>query len=211
MFLQDEDLLDQLDCGPTKCTYVACRVGPLKKRQSVVFRIYSRLWSSTISRLAHHQYEISSRLVSKITKLPHNVDPGYLGIKSFSVTSHVISVSGDYLEGKAIPLWILLLAILAGLIFLALVSLVLWHFGFFRRRRHQDQVAHGNGNGHAIVGNGSIPSTLNDDDLYVHEGTLQEKQPLASTATISNGLYARPRSRNSRTYPHAMQPGDEVL
>lgn len=32
---------------------------------------------------------------------------------------------------------ILLLAILAGLFFLALVSFILWHFGFFTRRRHQ--------------------------------------------------------------------------
>ena len=43
---------------------------------------FSRLWSSTISRLSHHQYEISSRLVSVVTKLPHNVDPSFLDIKS---------------------------------------------------------------------------------------------------------------------------------
>jgi hypothetical protein len=80
----DQNLLDQLDCGPTRCTYIACKVGPLRKKESVVFRIYSRLWSNTISRLAHHQYEISSRLVAKITKLPHSVDPDYLGIRTFS-------------------------------------------------------------------------------------------------------------------------------
>merc|ERR1719510_2667628 len=117
---------------------MACTVGPLRKKESVVFRIYSRLWSSTISRLSSHdQYEISSRLVSVVTKLPHNVDPSFLDIKSYTVTSKVISLGGDFLEGRSIPLWILLLAVLAGLIFLALVSLVLWHFGFFRRRRRQ--------------------------------------------------------------------------
>ena len=79
---RDQKLIDQLDCGPTKCTHMACTVGPLRKRESVVFRIYSRLWSSTISRLSHHQYEISSRLVSVVTKLPHNVDPSFLDIKS---------------------------------------------------------------------------------------------------------------------------------
>merc|ERR1719479_566786 len=134
---RDQELIDQLDCGPTKCTHMACTVGPLRKKESVVFRIYSRLWSSTISRLSHHQYEISSRLVSIVTKLPHNVDPSFLDIKTFTVTSKVISLGGDFLEGRTIPLWILLLAVLAGLIFLALVSLILWHFGFFRRRRRQ--------------------------------------------------------------------------
>ena len=32
------------------------------------------------------------------------------------------------------PIWILLLAILAGLLFLAILSFCLWHFGFFTRR-----------------------------------------------------------------------------
>ena len=81
---RDQDLLDQLNCGPTKCTHMACTVGPLAKKESVVFRIYSRLWSNTISRLSHHQYEISSRLVSIVTKLPHNVDPSFLDIKTFT-------------------------------------------------------------------------------------------------------------------------------
>ena len=72
--------------GPTKCTHMACTVGPLAKKESVVFRIYSRLWSNTISRLSHHQYEISSRLVSIVTKLPHNVDPSFLDIKTFTGT-----------------------------------------------------------------------------------------------------------------------------
>ena len=81
---RDKELLDQLDCGPTKCTHMVCTVGPLRKKESVVFRLYSRLWSSTVSQLAHHQYEISSRLVSVVTKLPHNVDPSFLDIKSYT-------------------------------------------------------------------------------------------------------------------------------
>ena len=81
---RDQELLDHLDCGPTKCTHMICTIGPLKKKESVVFRIYSRLWSSTISRLSHHQYEISSRLVSIVTKLPHKVDPSFLDIKTYT-------------------------------------------------------------------------------------------------------------------------------
>ena len=59
----------------------------------------------------------------------------------FSVTSKVISIGGDFLEGRAIPLWILLLAVLAGLVFLALVSLILWHCGFFRRYEYHFKVS----------------------------------------------------------------------
>ena len=81
---RDQELIDQLDCGPTKCTHMVCTVGPLRKKESVVFRLYSRLWSNTVSRLSHSQYEISSRLVSVVTKLPHNVDPSFLEIKSYT-------------------------------------------------------------------------------------------------------------------------------
>ena len=88
---RDQDLLDQLDCGPTKCTHMACTVGPLKKKESAVFRIYSRLWSGTISKLSHSHYEISSRLVAIVTKLPHNVDPSFLDIKSYTGKSLVCS------------------------------------------------------------------------------------------------------------------------
>jgi len=77
----------QMDCGPTQCTYITCRVGPLKKKEDVVFRVRSRLWSSTLAKLTHQQYEISSRMVAQVTQLPHNVDPTYLGLRTYTVTT----------------------------------------------------------------------------------------------------------------------------
>jgi len=143
-----------LDCGPTQCTYIACTVGPLKKKEYAVFRVRSRLWTTTVAKLAHHEYEISSRMVARISELPHKVDPSYLGLKTFTVTSRVIalSVSGDLggIGGLGIPLWILLLAILAGLLFLALLSFILYRCGFFRRRRIQADTLHTSPNGHYV-------------------------------------------------------------
>ena len=87
----------------------------------------------------------------------------------FSVTSKVISIGGDFLEGRAIPLWILLLAVLAGLVFLALVSLILWHCGFFRRNRHDQQQMH----------NGSV---IQANQVYLNEAAnVHEKEPLAAS------------------------------
>ena len=51
----------EMDCGPTRCTYISCKLGPLKKKEYVVFRVRSRLWTTTVAKLAHHEYEISSR------------------------------------------------------------------------------------------------------------------------------------------------------
>ena len=41
-----------LDCGPTQCTYISCAVGPLKKREHVVFRVRSRLWTTTVAKVS---------------------------------------------------------------------------------------------------------------------------------------------------------------
>ena len=41
-----------LDCGPTQCTYIACTVGPLKKKEYVVFRVRSRLWTTTVAKVS---------------------------------------------------------------------------------------------------------------------------------------------------------------
>ena len=93
----------------------------------------------------------------------------YIFFFVFSVTSKVVSIGGDFLEGRAIPLWILLLAVLAGLVFLALVSIILWHCGFFRRNRHDQQQMH----------NGSV---IQANQVYLNEAAnVHEKEPLAAS------------------------------
>ena len=47
-----------LDCGPTQCTYIACTVGPLKKKEYVVFRVRSRLWTTTVAKVSIFLYII---------------------------------------------------------------------------------------------------------------------------------------------------------
>lgn len=227
----------QLDCGPTQCTYISCTVGPLRKREYVVFRVRSRLWTSTVAKLPHREFEVSSRMVARISELPHQVDPSYLGIRTFTVTSRVV-VLQDFSEySGGVPIWILLLAILAGLVFLACLSFVLWHFGFFRRTRFFPGSQH-----HGYPGG--------DRNGFAQAGVLiqeHEKQPLtsstascssaarASVATVSrvssgnrvsylngvagpaSGSFAvngngvgGPRGRSPDIYRH-LQPGDAVL
>ena len=41
-------------------------------------------------------------------------------------------------EAGSIPLWILILAIIAGLLFLGLLTAILHRLGFFKRRRPED-------------------------------------------------------------------------
>ncbi|XP_071748124.1 integrin alpha-PS2 isoform X2 [Lepeophtheirus salmonis] len=137
------DIDSHLNCGQTKCTLIYCSIGPLHKREFALFRLRSRLWSKTISELAksngQKDFEISSKLISRVTDLPYGMDPVYLGFESLRITTHVQTLVGNQ-ESVKIPAWILVLSIFAGLIFLAFLSLLLNKFGFFRRKRPYNNI-----------------------------------------------------------------------
>ena len=51
-------------------------------------------------------------------------------------------------QSKAVPLWVILVSIFAGLLILILIILLLWKMGFFERKRHdsrRSETYHGNG------------------------------------------------------------------
>lgn len=41
----------------------------------------------------------------------------------------------DQQEAEPVPIWIIVVAVVAGLVLLILLTYVLWKFGFFKRRR----------------------------------------------------------------------------
>ena len=145
----EADFLAELNCGETQCTFISCKIGPLAKRSYTLLRLRSRLWVRTLDTIKRNDVEISSKLVSRVTKLPYGVNPEYLGFKTHHVTTQVLSLEQG--EPASIPLWILILAILAGLLFLSLLTCILHKLGFFQRNR---------------------PEEYHD---YDHQVTLQEK------------------------------------
>jgi len=145
----ETEFLAELNCGLTQCTFISCAIGPLAKKEFTLFKVKSRLWVRTLNEIQRNDIEISSKLVSRVTKLPYGVNPSYLGYQTHVVTTQVLAhdlpVSGN------IPLWILILAILAGFLFLSLLTYILYKLGFFQRKRPED---------------------------YDYQGTIQEKKPL---------------------------------
>ncbi|GFR05239.1 integrin alpha-PS2, partial [Trichonephila clavata] len=83
--------------------------------------------------------QISSKLVSRVTSLPHDVDPSFLGYKALFVTTKV-NPESTAPQLHMVPWWILILSVSVGLLILGLLALVLWQLGFFRRRRVEDQM-----------------------------------------------------------------------
>merc|ERR1719233_1804169 len=145
----ETEFLSELNCGLTQCSFISCKIGPLAKKEFTLFKVKSRLWVRTLNEIQRKDIEISSKLVSRVTKLPYGVNPSYLGYQTHVVTTQVLA--HDLPVSGSIPLWILILAILAGFLFLSLLTYILYKLGFFQRKRPED---------------------------YDYQGTIQEKKPL---------------------------------
>ena len=85
----DTDFLAELNCGLTQCTFISCAIGPLAKKEFTLFKVKSRLWVRTLNEIQRNDIEISSKLVSRVTKLPYGVNPSYLGYQTHVVTTQV--------------------------------------------------------------------------------------------------------------------------
>ncbi|KAG0700605.1 Integrin alpha-PS2 [Chionoecetes opilio] len=77
---------------------------------------------------------ITSRMVAKVTSLPYSVTPDSIPVRSVDVST-LFSPAKSLDEARAVPWWVILLAVLAGILILCLIILLLWKCGYFKRNR----------------------------------------------------------------------------
>jgi len=136
-------------CGPRTCTVIKCTIGPMEKDESVLFKVRSRLFTQTQVENYAEKVKISSKLVTRVTKLPFLVDERHLAFQTHVVTTTVIpSEPGE----AGIPWWVWILAALGGILVLAAITYCLYKCGFFKRRRPEggpeSEPLNGNMNGY---------------------------------------------------------------
>ncbi|CAG0916768.1 unnamed protein product [Notodromas monacha] len=132
------------DCGPTtsNCTIINCTIGPLGQADKFIVTLRARLWIHTLADLGYGDASISSKMVARVTSLPHGVDPSYMRFQATAVKS-IINPGDEIFEAKPVPWWVYLLAALGGLLLLLLLIYGLYKCGFFKRKRPK----HANGSG----------------------------------------------------------------
>ncbi|CAL4083658.1 unnamed protein product [Meganyctiphanes norvegica] len=137
---EDWELMSR-NCGPTECTRIRCVTGPMAEKDDLYIYIRSRLVIKTIeedsmvrSLYPYEDVTLSSRMVARVTKLPHGVSTEALEIRHLDVTTPV-SPAKSLDEAPPIPWWVIVLATMAGVLILLLIILILWKVGFFRRNR----------------------------------------------------------------------------
>uniref|UniRef100_A0A8C5G890 Integrin alpha-2 domain-containing protein n=1 Tax=Gouania willdenowi TaxID=441366 RepID=A0A8C5G890_GOUWI len=122
-----------LNCTNISCLRIVCVVGRLDRRQSAVVKIRSRLWAHTFLQRRNDPYVVNSTVAFTVTSLPYR-------IQSTTLPEHRTSMGTLVLWGTpdvsfAVPLWVIILAILLGLLVLAMLTLAMWKCGFFDRAR----------------------------------------------------------------------------
>ena len=134
-----------LDCSgdKIKCHIFDCRLNGLRANESVVIRLRSRLWNSTLL----HEFGSKAELVVIQTRarlgLPEALDIHQSVVDNDVTVASLVGIPRQT-EGtagiEAVPLWIILLSVAIGLVVVICIAATLWKLGFFRRNRHPDDV-----------------------------------------------------------------------
>ncbi|XP_051797424.1 integrin alpha-3-like isoform X1 [Acanthochromis polyacanthus] len=122
--------LYNLDCvhGAT-CVRFVCPL--INMNNSATLMVQARLWNSTMiedySDARSVLVRFGATLKLRTNKPTINMEP-----HSSEIQVHIYPESGLQVDPSA-PLWIIVVSVLAGVLLLALICLVLWKCGFFRR------------------------------------------------------------------------------
>ncbi|KAM6977225.1 integrin alpha-5 [Aplochiton taeniatus] len=123
--------LANLSCSNSECWTLQCNVGLLEKGTSAILKVHSRVWAETFTERAYKHYVLECLARYSVTQMPYVILPKHVPSGSKKVVTPVVWNKPD--SQYSVPLWIIILAILAGLLLLALLIYVLYKLGFFKR------------------------------------------------------------------------------
>ncbi|CAM9806537.1 unnamed protein product [Bubo scandiacus] len=124
-----------VDCSNATCVGIACRVPSLAKDQRALVTVHALLWMDTLQQREHllKQFLIYSRAWFNTSAMPYRIQPRVLPVGEATAVTEVVRTSPGG-EG-AVPVWWVVLGVLAGLLLLTFLILLMWKVGFFKRTR----------------------------------------------------------------------------
>ncbi|XP_056130834.1 integrin alpha-5 [Lampris incognitus] len=123
--------LANLSCATVECWTLQCNVGLLEKGTSAILKVRSRVWAETFTERAYKNYVLECLARYSVMKMPYEILPKHNPSGHKKVVTPVVWNKPE--NQYSVPLWIIILAILAGLLLLALLIYVLYKLGFFKR------------------------------------------------------------------------------
>uniref|UniRef100_A0AAY4ECZ1 Integrin alpha-2 domain-containing protein n=1 Tax=Denticeps clupeoides TaxID=299321 RepID=A0AAY4ECZ1_9TELE len=123
--------LSNLSCWTVECWRLQCDVGLLEKGKNAVMEVRSRLHAETFIEREFKQYVLECMVEFKVENIPYAILPEKYPSGAVKVETPLVWSNTE--SPYAVPLWIIILAILVGLLLLALLIYVLYKLGFFKR------------------------------------------------------------------------------
>ncbi|XP_025063061.1 integrin alpha-IIb isoform X2 [Alligator sinensis] len=122
-----------LNCSSQPCVTITCYVESLEKDQRAMVTVHAILWMKSFMKRPHDQFIIQSQAWYNVSAMPYRIQPEVLPSGSATADTKLLRVSPN--GKKEIPTWWIVLAVLAGLLLLAIFIFVMWKMGFFKRKR----------------------------------------------------------------------------
>ncbi|EJD76094.1 integrin alpha pat-2 [Loa loa] len=122
-----------IGCNKDNCTHIECDIRRLNEDEFVLVEIYARLAVNTLIDNNIYEADISSIGMAKISALPSA--PRYNPPAQLVAVTTDVNPTDPEQAKRGVPWWLYLIAILIGLVILALLILCLWRCGFFKRHR----------------------------------------------------------------------------
>lgn len=120
-----------LKCSEHNCFKLHCELGPLHRMEIRSLQLHFRVWAKTFLQLEHQSFVLKCEAVYQALKMPYLILPRELPQKELEVVTNVHWINAEGSQG--VPLWIIILAILFGLLLLGLLIYILYKLGFFKR------------------------------------------------------------------------------
>lgn len=126
-----------MDCllGTAKCFHFVCHIHNLQPQQAATIRIRARLWNATLVEDYPRVSFVSIRSRARIHIPPALAIQQDTSDDETQVETVAYPELLDQQEAESVPIWIIVVAVVAGLVLFILLTYVLWKFGFFKRRR----------------------------------------------------------------------------
>uniref|UniRef100_A0A8D2N9A0 Integrin alpha-V n=1 Tax=Zonotrichia albicollis TaxID=44394 RepID=A0A8D2N9A0_ZONAL len=122
-------------CGTADCLKIVCQVGHLERGKSAILYLKSRLWTQTFMNKENqnHSYSLKSSASFSVIEFPYK-NLSFEDIHNSTVVATNITW-GIQPQPMPVPVWVIILAVLAGLLLLAVLVFVMYRMGFFKRVR----------------------------------------------------------------------------
>ncbi|XP_075968357.1 integrin alpha-V isoform X2 [Anarhichas minor] len=126
--------LQTLECSPAECQHIRCQVGRLERRKNAILFIYSRLAVDNFLKTENQNrsYVVRATATFNVIEMPYKIQDSELPSNSTTVSVSVMWVAD---APQPVPGWVVALAVLAGLLLLALLIFIMYKLGFFKRVR----------------------------------------------------------------------------